>query len=291
MSVWALIGWGGLAAASAIVWFRHRRRERSMDGAAEFLAQLRECLSERHPDVLWHGVVPGRFTVVLGVDGQETPVTLRALHAHWQAFPDSLERLLHQVLAEVRRDGLDQLEHHEFADVALLLLPQIRTADWLRARAPAFGDSAIVHRPLGADLALCYVIDDEWSMVFVTHGHLRRWRRTEVDVFHLASRNLERQADAPMPLPERGDGPVVVRSDAGYEAARVLLEDPERVDGLLMAMPERGVLCLGAAGSDLPGLMALTAEHSSRAARPLSKRLYRIRDGRFEDVLEPVGER
>ena len=77
----------------------------------------------------------------------------------------------------------------------------------------------------------------------------------------------------------------LVRTGDGYDAARVLLLDPERIDGLLVALPERDCLWVGEApGEQLARLMELNAEQSARSAHPVSPHLYRLRSGQLEPV-------
>ena len=250
-----------------------------------FLIVLRRELEERHPGVLWLGMVRGRFTAVLEVDGQETPVPLHPIYRHIEAFPRARTQLIDRLVGEIRAAGLDLTEDHDFADVANSIMPQIRTPDWIRARTPAFGNAALVTRSIGADLSVCYVIDDPWTMVFVCHEHLRRWGRTEDDLHHLATHNLLTSAGAEVPVPQPGEEPVLVRTGDGYDAARVLLLDPEQIDGLLVALPERDCLWVGEApGEQLARLMELNAEQSARSAHPVSPHLYRLRSGQLEPV-------
>jgi len=71
----------------------------------------------------------------------------------------------------------------------------------------------------------------------VCRAHLKFWERTEEDVFHLANQNLRRISTADMPVPSTTDGPVRVGEGDGYDAARVLLLDPDKARGLLIAIP------------------------------------------------------
>jgi hypothetical protein len=130
------------------------------------------------------------------------------------------------------------------------------------------------------------VIDDPWCMTFVCRQHLRRWGRDEEDLFHLATQNLHALARARLPLPgPEDDEGVLLRTGDGFDAARVLLLDPRQSEGLLVAMPERDVLWVGREdGTDLGALMRLNERQASAAEHPLSRSLYRIRDGRLVDV-------
>ncbi len=285
--IWITIGWAGLAVFAILVRQRMKRSAyRIPPEVAEFTRSLRRELALRHPEVLWKGVVPGRFTAILAVGGQETPVPLHSLFRHAQAFPDALADLVDRLIAEIRLEGLETAGDHEFADVAVHVLPQVRTRDWICTQAPVFGQGSIVHRELGADLSICYVIDDSWSMVFVSQGHLERWGRSEDDLYHLAISNLHRSVGSEMPMPE-ADDPVLVMTGDGYDAARLLLLDPESVDGLLVAVPDRDVLWLADPGEDsdkLDELQRLAAQQCERAPHPLSPSLYLMAEGRLEKL-------
>ena len=143
-----------------------------------------------------------------------------------------------------------------------------------------------MHRPLGADLAVCYVIDDPSCMVFVCQAHLRQWRKNEEAVWQIAYRNLQRRAR--VPLPAEG-GPVLVRTGDGYDASRLLLLGQE-AEGLLVAVPDRDVLWLCSEQEAALGeLCARNADWNRTAAHPVSPHLYRVRGGELETVTPPAG--
>ncbi|MCZ6542303.1 MAG: DUF1444 family protein, partial [Planctomycetota bacterium] len=292
MEAWLAAAWIGLVALTAVVWLRVRRRTWRVPAEyLDFVARLQHELASNHPDVGFRGWVPARFAVVLVVDGQETPVPLQPLYQQLEAFPDVFGELVDRLVREIRAIGLDEPTHHEFSDVATSILPQVKGIDWLRECAPAFGDSSLVHRELSTDLAICYVIDDSWSMVYVTQAHLRHWARSEDDIYHLATRNLLRLGEAQLPLPEVGEDPVIVRTGDGYDAARVLLLDPEQVEGLLVGVPDRDLLWLGAGdieAESLAQLMHLNAEQRDESSHPISGTLYRMHNGELLPIEEPA---
>ncbi|MCA8958446.1 MAG: hypothetical protein KDC87_20375 [Planctomycetes bacterium] len=237
---------------------------------AEFVRALRAELGEECPV---RGLVPGTFTLVLQVHGQEVPVPLDNMYRHWASFPDQLAPLVRQLLREIEEVALERPEDHAFVDVATRILPQVCRRSWLAERAPVFGDSAIPHRELGPDLVVCYVLDDPWSAVFVCQAHLRQWGRTEADLYHLALQNLRRTSHLDAPLPD--SGPVQVQHGDGYDAARVLLlaqRDPAR--DLLVAMPSRETLLVGGV-EDRAGLEALMSA-DPRPRMPVSADIYRL---------------
>lgn len=285
---WFLGGWIALSVVAAVVFHLVRSRYAPVTIPPEvqrFLRRLQEELATNHPSVGVCGMLPGRFAIVLRLDGQETPLGLHELFRHSLAFPDAFAQAVARFVREARSDGLDRPHDHSFADVATNLLPQVRAMDWVRSAAPALGDAALVHRPFGDDLAICYVIDEPWSMVFVCRAHLRQWGRSEEDLFRLASQNLQRLAGAELPIPGVNDEPIIVRSGDGYDAARVLMLDPERVEGLLVAMPERDVLWLCSESSaGLAELMSLNEEQNREAEHPVSPHLYRMQAGRLVQV-------
>jgi hypothetical protein len=78
---------------------------------------------------------------------------------------------------------------------------------------------------------------------------------------------------------------VLLRTGDGFDAARLLLLDPDRAEGLLVAVPERDLLWLGNyQGQDLAQLMARNEEQSQQAAHPLSPHLYRVQGGHLVQV-------
>ncbi|MCA8944065.1 MAG: DUF1444 family protein [Planctomycetes bacterium] len=269
------------------------RRRRTLDSfvrrampqrTERFLTDLQDAF-EKLDGASLSGVVPGRFLGVVKVDGQETPIPLQPLEDHWRMFPFDLPDVVERIVDEIRADGLDSATDFEFVDLAMDLMPQVRRLDWVRANSPAFGDGRLVHRPLGSDLALCYVIDDSWSMVFVCEGHLRRWRKTERQVHGLAVRNLrERTDDDVRERLGRGE-PVSLRTSDGYAASRVLLVEHEEAGDLLFALPDRDVLWVGdSAGADIADLMGRSADECAASAHPLSPKLYRISGGAISEA-------
>jgi uncharacterized protein YtpQ (UPF0354 family) len=281
MWLWIAAGWGALSVALAAIHHRIRRGAPQLSPEViAFLARLENVLAKQHPDVEYLGLLPGRFTCLLRVAGQETPVSLQELWRHAQAFPDAFEKTVGQLLLEVQEAGLHEVADHDFANAAPLLLPQVRGRKWLEEQGP-FGDGALVHRPLNDDLVVVYAIDDPQSMVFVCKAHLRRWQKSEADLHNLALANLRRRSDA-LAVPA-GSEPLLLRSGDGYDAARVLLL--EETDGLLVAIPDRDVLWVGREqGQDLAKLMATTEEIARTAPHPVSASVYRVTDGRLDPL-------
>lgn len=290
MSLWVLAGWVALSLLTAIAFALLRRRSEAVRVPHEmlhFLERFAREVREHHPAVEVRGMVPARFQVLLVVDGQETVATLHHLFRHAESFPDQFSELVRRFLDEVREAGLDSVRDHVYEQVAMRILPQVRGRAWLVAQGPAFGDAALVHRSIGADLVVCYVIDDVHHMVFVCAAHLRQWKKSAEEIHALALRNLERTTGKPLPVPAAAAQPVLLRTGDGYDAARVLLLDPDRVEGLLVAVPERDLLWMGHADErDLAGLMRLAEEQSRAAAHPVSPRLFRVAGG----TLVPVDD-
>lgn len=293
MIVWIAIGWIALSIATAAAFHLVRKNLRPVPIAPEvraFVQRLHQIVTEQHPDVGIRGMLPGRFVIVFEVRGQDVPVPLHQLFRHASSFPDAMPQMVDTLLREIAAGGLTRIAEHRFDEVATRILPQVRSADWVDEHGPSFGDSALVWRPLAADLRVCYVIDDAWSMVFVCQAHLRQWGM-DTDALHtLAAQNLRRIGGEHLPVPQPGDQPVLVRTGDGYDAARVLLLDPEKAEGLLVAMPERDTLWLGRAQDQSRGglqeLMDLNKEQSQASAYPVSTTLYRMHEGR----LEPAGD-
>lgn len=283
MWAWILGGWAVLSIA-AVALYSWLRRPRTSLGPEwlDFLRLFEEELTLRHPDVAYCGLAPNRMAVVIRVQDQETPIPLGQLFRHHQAFPDALAPLVDQVVEDITVAGLDDPSDHAFSDVATDVMPQIRSRAWVDFR--RFGDGGLVYRSLGDDLVVAYVIDDPASMVFICRAHLKQWGRTEEDLYQLASRNLERLCEAEPPVSGGGDGVLQYNGD-GYDAARVLLLDREDSEGLLVAIPDRDMLWVGAdTGQDLARLMAVNEELNRNAAHPVSPRLYRWSRGQLEAV-------
>jgi hypothetical protein len=284
MWLWLLGGW--IAAAVALAVCHHRLRQLGAsppEEVEEFLIRLETALRDRHPGVRYLGLMPGRFAALLSVRGQETPVDLGETFFRVQGFPDRGDATIDRLVQEVETYGLDELADHDFGGVATWILPQVRSQAWVMQQG-RFGDGGLVHRRLGDDLAVVYVIDQDQSMVFVCHAHLRRWRKSEPDLFHLALSNLNRLGPSRPAWARQLSEPMVLCTGDGYDAARVLLLDPAP-EGLLVAIPDRDLLWLGREGAqDLAPLMATARAMNRSAPHPVSPNLYRVRSGRLETV-------
>ena len=289
---WIVIGW--LALALLVVAIRHLTRlPNGMRSPAigDFVNRLRTELRERHPDVAFCGISARGSSAILIVAGQETPVPLHALFRRYQAFPDAFHRVIDQLVEEIRSEGLHQPADHHFAEVTFSIMPQIKASQWLRERGGSFGRAALVSRELGAGLSLCYVIDEPWSMIYVCREHLQRWCKSEEDIFQLANQNLQRLAGGVVSRLELGSQPLILHSGDGYDAARVLLLDPERSDGMLVAIPDRDFLWIGPGSEhDLEGLRVHSRERNSRASHPISSDLYRLNSGKLERLAPSPAE-
>jgi len=281
MWLWVSAAWAALAIAVAVVHRRWRRiAPQPAPEVAAFLLRLETELSTTQPEVRFLGSLPDRFACLLGVDGQETVVSLHDLFRHAEARPDGFTRLVKSLVEDIREVGLDRVGDVDFAAAAPLVLPQIRSRSWLDQRG-TFGDSGLVHTALADELVTVYVIDDANSMVFVCREHLRRWRKEPADLHNLALANLSRRGE-PMPDAPAGAG-VVVQSGDGFDAARVLLLGKR--DGLLVAIPERDTLWVGPeAGQDLERLMATTEAIAAHSAHPVSAQVFRVTGGQLEAV-------
>jgi Protein of unknown function (DUF1444) len=283
MWVWASLAWVAIALLAAW-WHRRWRRVVPQPSAqvAAFMLRFENELSIAHPEVEFRGLLPDRFACLLGVDGQETAVSLHELYRHADAPADAFTRTIKSLLGDIREVGLDRVGDLDFAAAAPLLMPQIRSRSWLEQRG-AFGDSGLVHTPLASDLVTVYVLDQANDMVFVCREHLRRWRKEVADLHHLAVANLARRS-APIPEVASGEG-MLLQSQDGYDAARILLLD--RRDGLLVAIPDRDSLWVGRDdGQSLEQLMATTEAMAGRSSHPVSGGVYRVTDGQLQAVSE-----
>jgi hypothetical protein len=279
--LWGILGW---LAGSAVVatWHHHLRRTKPAypPEVAAFLVRLETVLAEAHPSVEFLGMLPDRFACLLRVEGQETPVSLHEAFRHATAFPDAFPRLVERLVADIREIGLDGVDDLDFADVAPLLLPQVRGRAWL-AEQGCFGDSGLAYTRLNDELVTVYVIDDPQSMVFVCRAHLQRWRKVEADLHNLAVANLARRGTEGLQKVGASAEPLLVQSGDGYDAARVLLL--QHAEGMLVAIPDRDTLWVGSdRAQSLERLMAATEEVARHATHPVSPQVWRVKDGQLE---------
>jgi uncharacterized protein YtpQ (UPF0354 family) len=280
MWLW-IAGW---ALASCITVAVHRRLRHGLPAiapeVAAFLLRFETELSRSHPDVAFLGVLPDRFACLLRVDHQETVVSLHELQRHADAGDDAFTRLVASLVADIREVGVDHVGDLDFAIAAPMLRPQVRARTWLEQQG-AFGAGGLVHTPVAEGVVAVYVIDHEDSMVFVCREHLRRWHKEVADVHNLAMANLARLG---RPLPDAAmEGPVVVQSNDGFDAARVLLLEPRA--GLLVAIPDRDTLWVGPEqGQNLEALMATTEQIAADSPHPVSPRVFRLSEAGLQAI-------
>ena len=283
MWLWASGGWCVLALAGVV--FHHRLRSKSSrypPEVAAFVLQLENELLAAHPDVQFLGMLPDRFACLMRVDGQETPVGLYEAFRHAEAFPESFTRMVAQLVGDIREVGLDRADELEFATAAQLLMPQVRSKDWLEQQG-TFGDSGLVHTPINEQLVTVYVVDDSSCMVFLCRAHLKRWQKDVRDLHNLALANLARLGRNG--IDNVSAEAVLLQSGDGFDASRLLLIDQQ--DGLLVAIPDRDTLWAGPEeGQDLATLMAVTEQIADRSQYPVSSHLFRVKDGRLEPVQD-----
>ncbi|MFM1872801.1 MAG: hypothetical protein RL398_2223, partial [Planctomycetota bacterium] len=234
--LWATLGWLAASAGAAALFHRLKAADGAVpSGVRSFVLGLENELAKNHPGVEFVELLPDRFACLLSVDGQQTPVSLHRLHEQAAAAPDTLPALVAQLVADLREVALDRVEDLDFARAAELLLPQVRSRSWIEERG-RFGDSGMVSRPLGEELAVVYVLDHDSSMVFVCRAHLQRWRKTAEDLHNLAVANLAKRGDPRVDAATAKSQPFVLQTGDGYDAARVLLL--RGCDDLLVAMPD-----------------------------------------------------
>lgn len=283
MWLWIVAGWCATSVLLAVLHHRLLRLQPALMPEVEAFLLAFETQLARHPQVQYRGLLPGQFACLLRVRGQDTPLSLYDLHRRVEAFPDRFAATVDQLVSEIEEIGLDRIADHEFGHVATAILPQVRNRKWVDAQG-RFGDSALVQRPLNAELSVVYVIDDPHTMVFVCRAHLTAWRRQEEDLHRLALGNLQRRAGgAALPLSHE---PLLLQTGDGYDAARVLLlDETARSDSLLVAVPDRDTLWVAQEeGQNLASLMAATEAMAQQAPHPVSDRLFRFRAGRLEPV-------
>ena len=284
MWLWITLGWTAAAFGAVAL---HRRWRRTTAGlpspeVGAFLLRFENELATAHSGIAYLGLLPDRFACLLRVDGQETVVGLHDVYRHADVDDDAFSRLVARLIGDVREVGLDRVRDLDFASAAPMLLPQVRSRQWLDQR--CFGDSGLVHKPMNDELVTVYVVDDDTNMVFVCREHLRQWRKDVDDVHNIARANLARRSAPSLANANAADAePVVMRSGDGFDAARVLLL--ERAEGLLVAIPDRDTLWVGhAEGKGLARLMAATEAIADQAPHPVSPHVFRVTDGQLEPL-------
>ena len=284
MWMWFGVGWCALALAGVVL--HHRLRSKSSrypPEVAAFVLQLESELVAAHPGVQFLGMLPDRFACLMCVDGQETPVGLYEAFRHVEAFPESLTRMVAQLVGDIREVGLDCADELDFATAAQLLMPQVRCKDWLDEQG-TFGDSGLVHTPINDQLVTVYVVDDSNCMVFLCRAHLKRWQKEAQDLHNLALTNLARLGRNG--IDDVSAEAVLLQSGDGFDASRLLLIDQQ--EGLLVAVPDRDTLWAGPEeGQNIEQLMSVTEQIADRSQYPVSSLLFRVKDGRLEPVQEP----
>lgn len=283
MWLWGSIGWCALALAGVVLHYRLRSKSsRYPSEVAAFVLQLENELAAAHPRVQFLGMLPDRFACLMCVDGQETPVGLYEAFRHAEAFPESFTRMVAQLVGDIREVGLDRADELEFATAAQLLMPQVRSKEWLDEQG-TFGDSGLVHTAINDQLVTVYVVDDSSCMVFLCRAHLKRWQKDVQDLHNLALANLARLGRNG--LDDVSAESVLLQSGDGFDASRLLLIDQQ--EGLLVAVPDRDTLWAGPeAGQDIAQLMSVTEQIADRSQYPVSSRLFRVKDGRLEPVQD-----
>jgi len=284
MWLWVSSGWCLLALGCVALHRRLRSKSsRYPLEVAAFVLRLENELHAAHPSVQFLGMLPDRFACLMNVDGQETPVGLYEAFRHAEAFPESFSRMVARLLDDIREVGLDRADDLEFATATQLLMPQVRSREWLDAQG-TFGDSGLIHTAINDELVTVYVVDDSACMVFLCRAHLKRWQKDLRDVHNLALANLARLGRNG--LDEANAEPVLLQSGDGFDASRLLLLRQE--EGLLVAIPDRDTLWAGPeAGQNIEQLMAVTEQIADRSPYPVSSHLFRVRDGRLEPVPDP----
>lgn len=293
--LWWIVGtWFALSIAGAGVFHRLRATRRPVSIpplVREFLRAFEAALASQTvaPTEL-RGMTAGRFVAVLGIDGQEVLLPLHPLYEQFRTDPAALPAQLDAALRARLALDLTRLDEHAAADFAAAVLPQVRSDAWVQAQAPLFGDAALVTRRLNDDLRVCYVIDSPASMVFVTRAHLRAWGVDDAALHHAACNNLRQRGGSELPTPAAGAPPILLQVGDGYDAARVLLLDPERAEGLFVALPERDALWIGKPQrADLAELMDVNRAQSEASAYPVSVAMYRMTEGELVPVTAPNG--
>jgi uncharacterized protein YtpQ (UPF0354 family) len=250
-----------------------------------WIGRVRRELAWRHPDVVWVGADFEDLSIQCRIRGQDTVIAVGPLLVALQEDPASLPTLVAAMVRE-QKERLDDPGREVWSAVVHRLMPQVRTQEWLSEQGLRFGPTALLHRPLGADLVVCYVVDRGDAMTFVSREHAARWGRSLDEVDERAISNLaEWSGDCVVRTGPDREGTAVQRGD-GYDAARVLLLDPFHAEGLLLAIPSRDVLWLGGPEKvvDIGALRREVESVAERAVQPVSRELYTVRRGQLVPV-------
>ena len=261
--------------------------------AAEFFERLEGSLKQHHPEVAIVGPTPEGFGAVFRVDRQELAVPLGELFLRSRAFPSAFDEQVGRYIRELR-DHLVAIDDLPFDEVVARVLPQIRSAEWIRANSPAFGPGRVLVEPLVDDLVCALVIDEPDAMTFVTEGHLDAWGCGERNLRNLALGNLKLLAEEEggIPVPAVGEAePKVLHTGDGYDAARVLLapETLEGVEGLVFGIPDRDTLVVGRRDSNLSRLMGAVEGEFKESEHPISAGLFAVEGGELRSLMQPEG--
>ncbi len=266
---------GAAVLASLLGPFLRRRRHAHGGGEAEtFVLRFKETVERLRPEIEVLGPTAESFGVAVRVAGQEWVVPLGELYLRAKVFPGAFEEACRGLLLELE-EAVVRVEDHPFDEAAASLLPQVRTLAWVRAAAPAFGPGALAYDELFDGLVVCFVLDDEDGMIFVTRAHLEHWGVGVEAVRQLAETNLRRLAGREELLPTEADRVSVVRTSDGYANSRLLLALRARQGGLefAFAIPDRDTLLL-ARPEAVPDLIRVARESHDRAARPISPAVF-----------------
>lgn len=281
LAVWCVVA--GILSSLFARKFRREPYRGVPDEAVRFYDRLAKTLAAAHPEIEVVGPTQQGFGAVLRVDRQEIAVPLGEVFLREKAFPDAFDATVSRLATEIR-DHLASTQDLLFDEVVDCVLPQIRAEEWIRSNSPAFGPGSLIRVDIFEELSLCFVLDEEDSMVFVTQGHLSAWGIDVAALENLAMNNLRRLAarDGGLPGLEMTEGAShVVRSGDGYDAARMLLaldRGVEDVDGLVFAVPDRDTLVIGRKGTKLSQLMADVDARFERGAHPISRELFEVQD-------------
>lgn len=277
---WAVL----LLAIAGFVW-RQGRVKANTSALEAFLLRFQTVLAVEHPEVEFLGLTCDGAKLVLRFRHQELALPLSDFLLLERALPGSFSDSLKRVFEQLPM-FLSRVDDLLFDEAIPLLLPQIRSKQWILENSPSLGCGRVLTKELLDDLVICYVLDGPESMIFISDGHLRSWGCRPAYIHNLAMSNLKTLAGTNGGLPlidPRQAGARILHSNDGYDAARLLLalEPNMEEEDLVFAVPDRDLLIVGKKSDNLAELMKDVGHEYASSRHPISPCLFRVRSSRL----------
>lgn len=280
---WAVL----LIVGAGAVWQRRRPRANTSELEA-FLRRFETIIAKEHHQVEFLGLTRDGLKLALRFRHQELALPVSEFVLLERAYPNEFSDCIATVFEQLP-SFLSRVDDLLFDEAIPLLLPQLRSQQWLLRNSPSLGSGRVLTEELLDDLVVCYVIDAAESMIFVTDGHLASWGCRPAHVHNLAMSNLRELAESEGGLPSIDrelEGPQILRGSNGYNAARLLLalDGSSVVENLVFAVPDRDLLIVGKKGDNLAKLMKEVGHEYASSSHPVSPCLYRVRSSCLQEI-------